>query len=242
MVESLDMKKLAEIKKYNLKTATSPLTKEQELALGFLIKYGIRESPNEKNYERSKDIRRLAIDKLVEHNIRLIFFAMNKNKGYFDAGVEPEDLFSAGMYGLFNAAEKFDYTKGYRFSTFAYKGICYAFQGELRRAGRKKNSRQREDIENLGASHLIEEEKNEVEEQEWHNYSRAIFKKKIGELPAQERKVLNMRFFEDLALSKIGNKMGVSRARISQIQIDALKKLRKKINKEEESSLLALVS
>lgn len=57
-----------------------------------------------------------ARDKLVEHNLRLVIDLASKYMGH---GLEFSDLIQDGNIGLIRAAEKFDYRKGYRFSTYA---------------------------------------------------------------------------------------------------------------------------
>lgn len=57
-----------------------------------------------------------AIEELVQANLR---FVIAVAKDYQNQGVPLADLISEGNYGLITAAKRFDYTKGYRFISYA---------------------------------------------------------------------------------------------------------------------------
>lgn len=81
---------------------------------------------SEEEAELSARIRRgdaRAKDRLVEANMRLV---INIAKGYHNPLAPFEDLVQEGAIGLMTAAERFDASKGYRFSTYATHWIRQA--------------------------------------------------------------------------------------------------------------------
>lgn len=70
---------------------------------------------------------------LVSHNLRLAF---NFAKRYRNRGLAFEDLYSEANLGLMKAAEKFDYRKGFKFSTYAVWWIKDAIKRAIQNSGR----------------------------------------------------------------------------------------------------------
>ncbi len=69
-----------------------------------------------------------ARDLLIKHNMRLVYTIVGRNR---DKGVPFLDLIQEGNLGLLRAAEKFQFTRGYRFSTYAFNWITQRVKRSL---------------------------------------------------------------------------------------------------------------
>jgi RNA polymerase primary sigma factor len=88
------------------------LTKEEEIELAKRIEKGDLE----------------AKEKLINSNLRLV---VSNAKRYMRQELNLLDLVQEGIFGLIRATEKFDYRKGYKFSTYATFWIRQAIQRAL---------------------------------------------------------------------------------------------------------------
>ena len=78
-----------------------------------------------------------AVTKLVSHNLRLIpavvTRCMQAKKSLHFGDDSTSDFLQSGVFGLRKAAERFDPTRGYEFSTYAWMWIYQSIQRELYR-------------------------------------------------------------------------------------------------------------
>ena len=95
---------------YNYVAQFDVLTKEEEYKL----------------FERYKNGDQEVYDEIVNKNLKLVLYVARKFRG-----LEHDDLIQAGNIGLLKAIDKFDYTKGYKFSTYAVWWIKQVINREL---------------------------------------------------------------------------------------------------------------
>ena len=92
-------------------------------------------------------------EKLIEENLGLVHACANKFRG---RGTEYDDLFQAGCVGLVKAADGFDPSRGFAFSTYAVPVILGEIKRIFRDGGAVKVSRS---IKEKGRVLLNEKEK-----------------------------------------------------------------------------------
>ena len=116
---------LKEIGKVNLLTSEEEVELAQAMTAGTAaqeqldeLKASGEELPEELRRELEKTIKKgeRARQRLAEANLRLV---VSIAKRYVGRGMQFLDLIQEGNLGLIKAVEKFDYTKGYKFSTYA---------------------------------------------------------------------------------------------------------------------------
>jgi RNA polymerase sigma factor (sigma-70 family) len=163
---------------------------------------------------------------LVLYNQRLVAdLALKMYR--INPSLELEDFYSEGNIGLIKAAERFDFTKGARFATFA----SYYVQDAMRQYAKRhskilSHSAKKADLESEPAlADLYQEDaftKSLIVEELY---------KTLAKLPSTERTVLINKFGlfgrKPSTLEEIGKMLGLTKQRIGQLEKQALKNCRK---------------
>ncbi len=172
---------------------------------------------------------------IIEANLRLVVGIARKHSR------EPSivmDLISEGNYSLMRAIEKYDYIKGFRFSTYASwviaKDFAHKVPQETTRTEPEREESIKEVIEDKRVAQaadfeaveyarrsLIEIIKNELDERE--SYVILSHFGLTGSLVKKEKKTLQ----------QIGEELQLTKERVRQIELVALQKLRQLLSSEE---------
>ena len=220
-------------------------------------------------------------DELIKRYLPLIKYVVGRMAVTPPSGLDYEDILSFGVFGLIDAVEKFDPSKGFVFQTYAIPRIRGAILDELRkcdwfsRTGREKVQKLNRAMEKIlrdkgelrdewvmSEMGIGEEEYYEVQELASRGYITSLddttpledgdvaieatladdretaadrldyesekqqLVEALQELPERERNMLSLYYYEGLTLKEIGNVLGVSESRVSQIHGKGLSMLR----------------
>jgi RNA polymerase primary sigma factor/RNA polymerase sigma factor len=164
---------------------------------------------------------------IISANLRLV---VSIAKRYVGPAAEFYELVSDGNMSLMRAAEKFDVSRGNRFSTYASWAIMKNFARTISAAFCHRNRFRNSHSELFSATEDARTDQHEQESAQTQRKSHVegILKR----LDERERQIVTSRFGltrgqEPLTLKQVGAALGVTKERIRQIQTRAMGKLRK---------------
>jgi RNA polymerase sigma factor (sigma-70 family) len=159
--------------------------------------------------------------KLILANQALVISIAKK---HLSGALSLDELASEGLTPLMKAVEKFDYTKGFKFSTYASWAVMKHFARIVPLAGQQQHH------------YLADEELDRIvpgvsEIDENHAYERSMAViNAMDTLDDRERHILKNRFGLDrsedpMSLAQLGKRLGVTKERVRQIESKAMDKL-----------------
>lgn len=180
---------------------------------------------------------------LIEHNLRLVAFIVNKH--YSDCR-EADDLISIGTIGLIRAAETFDIKKEISFSTYASTCI----QNQIKMYFRKNKHRNAEIYMNdpidtdkngneITIADIFSDDVCIDEEVELKISMQKLYKYVNSVLDEREKTIIVKRYglcingnaCKPMTQNEVSELLGISRSYVSRIEKKALEKLRKEFDK-----------
>lgn len=174
------------------------------------------------------------IDRLIRENIPLVWWVVNRFAPSRLSETELEEVYSAGLIGLWDAVEKFDPSLNYRFSTFAVSRIRGRISGWVTTRNRKKRKLDREAISLSLPLHAGDKPGSTLED--FIVDERAAFEDRIiagmeadrllERCTERERRIIRS-LGDGLTLQEVGElENGVSRERVFQIKERATRKIK----------------
>ena len=164
-------------------------------------------------------------DRLILANMRLVVSIV---KNFIGPTHSFDDMLSEGVVSLMQAVDKFDYDRGFRFSTYAYRAIC---RNSLRTITQQKKEAARF---NSGSSEQMFEvpgqgDCSSVAEQRWSRLRMAMTQM-LDQLDRRERFIIRGRYAlgshrKVRTFQCLADKLGVSKERVRQLEQRAVQKL-----------------
>ncbi|MFO0922565.1 MAG: sigma-70 family RNA polymerase sigma factor [Pirellulales bacterium] len=164
-------------------------------------------------------------DLIVRSNMRLVMSIVKK---FVNSNNAFDDLLSDGAMSLMRAIDKFDYDRGFRFST-------YATQVVRRNAYRAVMQKQNDKLRTAVSTHepgvdVCDEGRKGIDEHRWQQL-RSRLAVMLDQLDRREKLIIRARFSlgshrRVQTLQRLADVLGVSKERVRQIEKRALDKLR----------------
>jgi RNA polymerase sigma factor (sigma-70 family) len=167
--------------------------------------------------------------RIVESNMPLVLAMARRTR---PASLDLSELVSEGNFALLRSVDKFDCSRGFKFSTYACRAILKSFSRVMMRNGRYRSRFPVEFEPSLERSDHLDRQR-ERQQGDAMRQITTILAENRAALNAMEQQVIRERFALNNAnpettktLEEVGEMIGVTKERVRQIQNRALRKLR----------------
>ena len=178
-------------------------------------------------------------DQIIQANMRLV---MSIVKNFVTPQQSFDDMLSDGIFTLIQAVEKFDYDRGFRFSTYAYRSIARSAYRTVTTA-RKEEARFTRGAEQWAFEQADDQSESSMTEQVWSSL-RELTASMLDQLDRREQFIVRSRYAlgahrKVRTFQCLADKLGVSKERVRQLEQRAVGKLRTMASELEMEELFA---
>lgn len=188
-----------------------------------------REDPDASVVERIEllmEAARAIRDRIARSNMRLVMSIVKK---FVTPQLSFDEMLSEGIWSLMQCIDKFDFDRGFRFSTYAYRSIARSsyrritdLQKEAARYAQTSGENSPFDVEDEGRT-------SSLEEQTWARL-RELLAAMLHNLDRREQFVIRGRYAlgahrKVRTFQSLADKLGVSKERVRQLEQRAVRKL-----------------
>lgn len=177
-------------------------------------------------------------NKLIEHNIKLVIYIVNKRFSY--TNYSKKELVSIGINGIFKAIQNFNINKRINFSTYLAKTITNEILVYMR--DDKINIK---NVESIYEPLIIDEDillidilSSDIDlENDYINYViHHYIDELVVNLPDKKRNVIELYYGfngnDKMTQEKLGNKLNISKQNVNKILIESIEILKRKLISE----------
>jgi RNA polymerase sigma factor (sigma-70 family) len=170
-------------------------------------------------------------NKIAIGNLNLVY-AIAKRRNFLYS--ELSDLIAEGNLALIRAIESFDWTRGYKFSTFAYTVISSDMKRLYFKQSKYYKQHQLCSVDSLESYDFVNTYGEEKEYDMLYEIQN-VWKNNLAHLSAMEKSVIEKRFNlhknnqKPPTLSMVGKQFGLSYERIRQLECKALLKIKEAV-------------
>lgn len=199
-----------------------PLKKEEELDLARRMNAGDK----------------LARDKLIEHNLRLVVFLAKK---YENTGYELEDLVSIGTVGLIKGIDTYKADKNIKLATYVSRCIANEILMFLRKNKKRRTEISLEETLNydsegntLCLEDVIGTDEDIVATSFEKNVDKRYLENELNSLNDREKMIMSLRYGlnnkDELTQKEVAEYLGISQSYISRIEKKIINRIKATIN------------